>query len=63
LRYRTRFTKPGLGLRLMKPLALRAVRRIFLATERRFNELVDSGEVAAAEDLVEHPAHDRLVIL
>jgi len=46
LRYRTRFTKPGLGLRLMKPLALRAVRRIFLATERRFNELVDSGEVA-----------------
>jgi len=46
LRYRVQFTEPNLTLRLMKPLARRGYRRLFLETERRFNELVERGEIA-----------------
>jgi uncharacterized protein YndB with AHSA1/START domain len=45
-RYRAEFTKANFMLRLMKPLVRRAYRRTFVETERRFNELVQSGEIA-----------------
>lgn len=46
LRYRAKFTEPSIMLRLMKPLVRSAYRRTLLETERRFNELVESGDVA-----------------
>jgi hypothetical protein len=46
LRYRAQLTKPGPVLRLMKPLARRVYLRAFREMERRFNELVDTGEIA-----------------
>jgi hypothetical protein len=46
LRYRVKFTQPGIMMRLMKPFARSGFRRVLLGTEGRFNELVESGEVA-----------------
>jgi hypothetical protein len=48
LRYRAKFTKSNPMLRLMKPIIRRGYRRVFLETERRFNELVELGEIAIA---------------
>jgi hypothetical protein len=48
LRYRAKLTKTNPVLRLMKPLVRRAYRRVFLDTERQFNELVEHGEIAIA---------------
>jgi hypothetical protein len=46
LRYRARFTKASVTLRLMKPIVRRAYRRTFLETERRFNELAERGTIS-----------------
>jgi hypothetical protein len=48
LRYRAELTEPNLMLRLMKPMVRRGYRKVFLETERRFNELVERGEIAIA---------------